>query len=404
MTDDRIRVLQVIANLDRGGGQEVVRTLVRHLPQAGCDPVVVSLADGPLRAEIEALGVPVEIVAGRTRSLTSGPAALGELRRIRRDLAAVVARHRPDVIQTHLLRSLDFLALTLRREPGVRAVFWTVHNAMLDLRADQLPGSQRWLLGPKRLAHRTLYRAGGRWADGFIAVSSDVADTVRAAYRPPPGRLAVIPNGVDIERYAREVDRDAVRASVGVAADAPLAIVVAKLMTQKGHAVLLDALPGVLERVQALRVVLVGEGELRVAIEERVSGAGLEDSVTFAGNRGDIPQLLAASDVFVLPSLWEGLPMALLEAMASGLPVVATAVSGTREVVEAGRSGILVPPGDAAALGTALIDVLERPELAASLGAAARSRVEDCYSARAQAKRHAELYRSRLASISGGET
>ena len=404
MTHDRIRVLQAIANLDRGGGQEVVRTLVRYLPEAGSDPVVVSLADGPLRGEIEALGVPVEIVRGRTKALTSGPAAIGELRRIRRDLAAVVARHRPEVIQTHLLRSLDFLALTLRREPGVRAVFWTVHNAMLDLRADQLPGAQRWLLGPKRLAHRTLYRAGGRLADGFIAVSSDVAETVMAAYRPPSGRLSVIPNGVDVERYTQAVDRNAVRASIGVAPEAPLAIVVAKLMTQKGHAVLLDALPGVLDRVAGLRVVLVGEGELRGALEARVAGAGLQGSVTFAGNRGDIPQLLAASDLFVLPSLWEGLPMALLEAMASGLPVVATAVSGTREVIEDGRSGILVPSGDAPALGAAMIAVLERPETAASLGAAARSRVEDCYSARAQAQRHAELYRSRLASTSGGTT
>lgn len=404
MTHDRIRVLQAIANLDRGGGQEVVRTLVRYLPEAGSDPVVVSLADGPLRGEIEALGVPVEIVRGRTKALTSGPAAIGELRRIRADLARVVARHRPEVIQTHLLRSLDFLALTLRREPGVRAVFWTVHNAMLDLRADQLPGAQRWLLGPKRLAHRTLYRAGGRLADGFIAVSSDVAESVRAAYRPPSGRLSVIPNGVDVERYTQAVDRNAVRASIGVAPEAPLAIVVAKLMTQKGHAVLLDALPGVLDRVAGLRVVLVGEGELRDALEARVAGAGLQDSVTFAGNRGDIAQLLAASDLFVLPSLWEGLPMALLEAMASGLPVVATAVSGTREVIEDGRSGILVPPGDAPALGAAMIAVLERPETAAALGAAARSRVEDCYSARAQAQRHAELYRSRLASISGGTT
>lgn len=404
MTHDPLRVLQLIANLDRGGGQEVVRTLVRYLPEAGCDPVVVSLADGPLRGEIEALGVPVEIVRGRTKALTSGPSAIGELRRIRRDLAAVVARHRPEVIQTHLLRSLDFLALTLRREPSVRAVFWTVHNAMLDLRADQLPGSQRWLLGPKRLAHRALYRAGGRMADGFIAVSSDVAETVRAAYRPPSGRLSVIPNGVDVERYAHSVDRDAIRVAIGVATEAPLAIVVAKLMTQKGHAVLLDALPSVLERMDRLHVVLVGEGELRGVLEERVEAAGLTGSVTLAGNRGDIPQLLAASDLFVLPSLWEGLPMALLEAMATGLPVVATAVSGTREVIEDGRSGILVPPGDAAALGAAMIEVLERPETAASLGAAARARVEDCYSARGQAERHAELFRSRLASISGGTT
>jgi len=404
VTRHRIRVLQLIANLDRGGGQEVVRTLVRQLPDARCDPVVVSLADGPLRREIERLGVPVEIVAGRSRALTAGPAAIAELRRIRNDLGRLVARYRPQVIQTHLLRSLDFLALDLRREPGVGAVFWTIHNAMLDLRVDQLPGSQRRLLGPKRFAHRALYQAGGRVADGFIAVSSDVAASVRAAYHPSPGRLAVIPNGVDVERYAEPVDREAVRRSIGVPPAAPMAIVVAKLMTQKGHAVLLDALPRVIGRVPDLHVVLVGEGDLRAELESRVAAMGMAGRVTFAGNRGDIPHLLAASDLFVLPSLWEGLPMALLEAMATGLPVVASAVSGTSEVIEPGRSGLLVRPGEPTALGDAMLTVLQDRSVAAALGAAARARVEACYSARVQAQRHAELYRARLATIGGGTT
>lgn len=302
------------------------------------------------------------------------------------------------------MRSLDFLALDLRREPGVGAIFWTIHNALLDLRADQLPGSQRRLLGPKRFAHRALYQAGGRVADGFIAVSSDVAASVRAAYHPPPGRLVVIPNGVDIERYAEAVDREAVRRSIGVPPDAPMVIVVAKLMTQKGHAVLLDALPRVLAREPALRTVFVGEGDLRGELETRVAAGGMAGSVIFAGNRGDIPQLLAAGDLFVLPSLWEGLPMALLEAMATGMPVVASAVSGTREVIEPGRSGLLVPVGEPEMLADAMLMVLTDPQAAASLGAAARARVEACYSAHIQAQRHAELYRARLATIGGGAT
>lgn len=402
MTADPIRTLQLIANLERGGGQEVVRTLVRYLPDAGVTPTVVSLADGPLRGEIERLGVPVEIVSGRTRSLMSGPAAVSELLRIRRDLAAVIARHRPQVVQTHLLRSLDFLALSLRREPGVEAVFWTVHNALLDLRADQLPG-QRWLLGAKRLGHRTMYRAGSRLIDAFIAVSSDVAASIRSAYRPPSGRLAVIPNGVDTQRYGGEADRRAIRASMGVPLGGSLGIVVAKLMAQKGHAVYLDALPMVLEQVPGLHTAFVGDGELRHALERRAAQLGVADHVSFLGSRGDVPALLGAADLMVLPSLWEGLPMALLEGMASRLPVVATAVSGSREVIEPDRSGVLVEPGDAAALAAGMISVLRDPSKAASLGEAARLRIEDCYSARTQALRHADLYRSRLALHRGGE-
>jgi glycosyltransferase involved in cell wall biosynthesis len=400
MSTEQIRALHIVANLERGGGQEVVRTLVRYLPEAGVSPVVVALADGPLRGEIEGLGIPVEIITGRRHSVSSGLGALYELRRIHADLARVIARHRPQVVQTHLLRSLDFVVLSLRREPGVRAVFWTVHNALLDLRADQLPG-QRWLLGPKRAGHRLLYRAGGRLVDGFIAVSSDVGNSVRAAYRPPNDRLTVIPNGVDTERYAVSIDRREVRVRAGLPVDGPLAIVVAKLMEQKGHAVYLDALPGVLERVPGLHTAFVGDGALRDVLRARAARLGVAGKVSFLGSRDDVPALLSASDLFVLPSLWEGLPMALLEAMASRLPVVATSVSGTREVVEPDRSGVLIAPGRADMLAAAMAEVLRDGERADALGAAARLRVEDWYSARTQALRHARLYRTRMAMTEG---
>jgi glycosyltransferase involved in cell wall biosynthesis len=395
--------MHLIANLDRGGGQEVVRTLARHLPAFGVDPVVVTLKDGPLRQEIEALGVPVEVMGGRTHSILAGPVALAELARVRRDIIGLARAHRVQVLQTHLLRSLDFLTLTTRQREGIRSVYWTVHNAQLELRADQVP-NPRWALAPKRLSHRAMYRVGGRMADGFVAVSDDVGKAVRLAYRPPLGRLTVIANGVDVDRYGMDVDRDAIRRSVGVEPGTPLIIVVAKLMRQKGHMNLIAALPTVVERHPALQVLLLGEGELRSELEAAVREAGLLRHVAFLGNRADVPDLLAASDLFVLPSLWEGLPMALLEAMASRLPVVATSVSGTREVLEHGRSGVLVPAGSAAELAEGILQVLGQPGVARSLGDAARRRVEDCYSARAQAARHAELYRARLASrpITGG--
>jgi glycosyltransferase involved in cell wall biosynthesis len=397
-----ISTLQIVGNLDRGGGQEVVRTLARFLPEEGCAPVVVTLRDGPLRAELEALGIPVEIVAGRTRPFLS-TGSVAELRRIRSDLDHLVRRHRAEVVQTHLLRSLDFLVLSLRGHGTLRAVFWTVHNAMLDLRADQLPGG-RWLLWPKRAIHRLLYRVGGRQVDAFIAVSADVAEAVQRDYRPPRGKLAVIPNGVDVDRYGGSSKSGALRAELGIPASAPVAIVVAKLMEQKGHRILLKALPAVRRRVPDLHCLFVGDGHLRDEIAARVRDLGLADRVHLLGDRADVPDLMAVGDVFILPSLWEGLPMALLEAMASRLPVIATAVSGTREVLDDGRSGVLVPAGDAEALGGALTGLLEDPERAARLGAAARDRVEECYSARVQARRHAELYRSRLSSRMLGET
>ena len=387
-----VRVLQVVSDLGVGGGQEVVATLTRSLIAVDCIPVVVALRDGPLRADLERAGITVEVLRGRTQSLVALPAALAELRRVRRDFAAIVARHRPEVIQTHLLRALDFLVLTLRAERGVRRVFWTFHNARLDLRADQLSGHV-WLLGPKRLAYRVLYFAAGRTVDGFIAVSDDVGAAVRRQFHPPPGRVVTIPNGVDTERYGQLIDRAAVRERVGIPGDARVLIVVAKLMKQKGHEFLLRALPSLFERFPDLHVLLVGDGPLRSRLTDDIAQLPGAARVHLAGNRRDVGDLLAASDLFVLPSLWEGLPMALLEAMATGLPAVVTDVSGSGQVVVDGESGLVVPPGDVERLCAAIGLMLDDPDRAKRMGIAGRRRVDRFFSARVQAARHAALYR-----------
>ena len=387
-----LRVLQVVSDLGVGGAQEVVSTLSRYLREFECVPIVATLRDGPLRFDLEKLGIDVEVLPGRTRSLAQLPGAVGELRRLRGDLAALVSRHRVEVIQTHLLRSLDFLVLTLRAEPGVRRVYWTFHNAKLDLRPDQLP-AHPWLLRPKRFTYRLLYGVAGRSVDGFIAISEDVKEAVLKDFWVPRRRVFAIPNGVDTERYGQSVDRRSVRERVDVPADARILIVVAKLMEQKGHAFLLRALPALLERFKDLHVLFVGDGPLRPDLADGIARLQAASRVHLVGNRRDVSDLLAASDLFVLPSLWEGMPMALLEAMASSLPVVATQVSGSAQVVADGESGILVPAADAERLGEAIARLLDDPAEARRLGEAARARVVAAFSARTQAARHAELYR-----------
>jgi glycosyltransferase involved in cell wall biosynthesis len=393
--DPQLRVLHVIGNLDVGGAQEVVRSLAPALAGCGVEASVLTLRDGPMREALEADGVRVHVVPGRRRSLVRDPRAWSELRRIRRDVTEAVVRERADILQTHLLSSLDFLMLgvgTRRRRPSV---IWTFHNARLDLRPDQLPAGDR-TLGLKRRGYRLGYRSASRIAAALVAVSGEVGRSVANELRPAPGRLVVIPNGVQVDRYGGAGGRDAARDALGVPRDAFLLICVAKLYEQKGHAVLLDAF----ERLQAaedVHLALVGDGPLRAELAERIRGSGQGARVHLAGIRDDIPSLLAASDAFVLPSLWEGLPMALLEAMASGLPVVASRVAGTEEVLAGTDAGLLVEPGDADALGAALDRMIGDAELRRRLGSSARERVAERYSVAAQAAAHAELYREVLA-------
>ena len=392
MRDDQPTAMHIISNLETGGAQEVVRTLAAYLPEAGCRVVVCTFKDGPLRHAIEALGVAVEVLPRRRASVLNLPGFLRDMLRIRRALLALVARHNVTIIQTHLLRVLDFLVLSLRLHIPQLLIFWTIHNYNFALRKDQLP-RHRWLLGPKRLIYRLLYRLGAHWVDGFVAVSGEVAPAIVQTIGPVQRKISVICNGVDVQRYMQPVDRSAIRRQLNLPEDARLLIVVGTLKTQKGHRYLLAALPEVIAQCPDLHLLIVGDGELRADLTQHIQTLGLDSHVRLLGNRQDVPALLAASDYFVLPSLWEGLPMALIEAMAGGLPVIATEVSGTRQVMIDGTTGLLVPPGDVAQLRVALLQLATNPDLARSMGAAAQQRVLTAFSAHKQAAEHVALYR-----------
>jgi glycosyltransferase involved in cell wall biosynthesis len=311
-----------------------------------------------------------------------------------------VQKYEIDVIQTHLLRSLDFLVATLRFGAQRPLIFWTVHNFNFALRPEQLPRF-RWLAGAKQAVHSWLYRRMARWANGFIAISNDVETAIVKTIGPVQDRIAIISNGVDMRRYQSSTDRFATRRALGFTEDDILYTVVGTLKEQKGHRYLIEAVTPLIARTPRLHILIVGDGELRGSLEAQVRAAGIETNIHFLGNRSDVAALLAASNVFVLPSLWEGLPMALIEAMASGLPVIATLVSGSQQVVEQGRSGILVPPGEVTPLRQAMEDLLADPERARLLGKAAQRRIEEAYSARRQAEEHLVLYRREWSHLHG---
>ncbi len=388
--DDMPRVLMVIANLDRAGAQIGVAALAVELRLLGCFTALCAFRDGPLREELERNHIPVHILADRRATVLVPSRFASEMRRIRRALVDIVKQHRINIVQTHLLRTLDFLVLTLKKEKTVRQIYWVFHNVRWQLKPDDLP-TNAWLLGPKRAAVRTLYRSLASQASGLIAVSEQVGNTLKHDLGPLQNRIRVIPNGIDISRFGNGGDRATIRRALGLPDDAVIGMCTARLARQKGHSWFITAANPVLTRFPKLHFVLVGDGPLRKEMTEQVRGTGLEGRVLLLGERTDVSELLAGSDLFVLPSLWEGMSLALLEAMASGLPVIATDVSGTRQVIRDGVDGLLVTPQDRGALQTALIELLTNPVRAKGLGQAARARVES-FTIEKRARAYLDLY------------
>jgi L-malate glycosyltransferase len=395
LSTGKLRVMHLILNLDIGGGQQVVRTLVEYLAEDECAPIVCAFKDGPLRQEIEQLGIKVELVPPRRYSIIAFPWFVADMVRVLRSLTRLVRQYDIDVIQTHLLSTLAFLTLCLRWTTRIHAIFWTFHSANFVLTANQLPRF-RWQLGPKRYVHKLIYRLAARWVSGYIAVSEQVKDSLVQVIGPIQDKIVVICNGVDLKRYSRPVDKALVRSRLGLDAQAFLIIMVGTLREPKGHCYMIEAMSELVSRHPNMHALFVGDGELREELRAQAARLGLVEHIHFLGNRSDVPDLLAASDLFALPSLWEGLSMALLEAMASGLPIVASAVSGTVQVMLPDETGLLVPPKDVPKLVEAIEQLLSNPTRAQSMGTAARQRVETEFSAEKQAGEHLALYRRLL--------
>lgn len=251
-------------------------------------------------------------------------------------------------------------------------------------------GGYPWFV---QAADRTL----ARFTAQCIAVSEATKEFAVTQQGYLPSRVAVWHNSVDLERFAppSAAERAAARASLGLPSDVPVAVVVARLDQVKGVDILLDAWPTVVRRVPAARLVVAGDGPLRDDLVARLSAHGaVQDSVDFLGYRSDVPNVLHAADLLALPSRSEGMPLAALEAFASGLPVVAHAVGGVPELVVDGANGRLVAPHHEA-LAAALADVLSNGDLRTRLASGARASVESL-GLRVFAGRLERLYREIL--------
>jgi glycosyltransferase involved in cell wall biosynthesis len=370
-----LRLLFVLTSAVRGGVEEVVLALATRL-----DPTDFRLAIAAPAGLLDAFAP--DLRATRVETVAVEADSWLRRREVER-LARFVDRWRPHVVNAHLFRS-TLVAAPLARWHRVPAVVETYH------------GREGWRQGRLRGSF-ALDRAVSRLVDRVIAVSEAARDFLVRGKGYPERKVVVVPNGRDLATFRPGTHRDAVRQELGLAPSTPVAGVVGRLEHQKGHVHLLEAWPAVLAAFPDARLLLAGDGGLRADLEARARALGGAAGVAFLGFRSDVPRLLDAMDVVVLPSLYEGMPLTAIEASAMARPVVATAVDGTVEVVRDGVTGYLVPPADPPALAAAVTRLFADPESAARMGRAGHGWARERFDIDRQVEATARVYRSALA-------
>jgi glycosyltransferase involved in cell wall biosynthesis len=232
----------------------------------------------------------------------------------------------------------------------------------------------------------------GRFVDRYIAVSEANGRYLVNEKRLPARKVKVIQNGANLDRFHPSNPPPGLKESLGFALDDPVLLVAARLDAQKGHRVLLDAIPLIQAEFPRVRLVCVGQGSLQEELERHVAKLGISEAVRFAGYYSDILPWLALADICVLPSFYEGLPLVAIETLAAGKAMVATAVDGTPEVIVDGRTGLTVPPGDVKALAAAIIRLLRDPALRGRLASAGREWVLSRFTQERQIRETEEFY------------
>ncbi len=353
------KVFYLLDSLNVGGTETQAVELARRMPAAGYQVTLGCLrAQGPLLQKLAE--TPVVLQEFHPDGGIDSLAGIYQLLRLSRFLR----KKKFDIVHTHDLWS-NLMGVPAARLAGVPAIV----SSRRDL------AHFDWYQGKRRAWLRRIQNLSG----AVLANASPIRDALIAEDRFAPEKVHVIHNGIDVEKFRNARDRrDVLFPNVG---DGKLVVLVGNMHSDvKGHPWLIECAPRVTREFPAVRFVLVGDGARRAQFEQQVSSLGLAQNFLFLGSRADIPDILAACDIAVLPSRAEGLSNALLEYLAAGLPTIASRVGGNSEVVEDGANGFLVPPDDSEALGVALLKMLRDPELMRRFGERGREFVVQNFS------------------------
>ncbi len=363
-------VLHLIETGGPGGAERMMVQLAAGLGSEYRSEAAL-IRDSWLGTALRMRGVPVKMLRHKSQ---------GSFWRLRdvatlRDLVRVIRERRVAILHTHEF-FMNTVGLVASLSTGVPLVA-TVHgkNDYAD-----------------RLRRRVAYRLVGRFAGQMIAVSENIRFFLAEQVGIPSDRIRVVPNGVGLDEEPPRERLSALRTSLGLDQDSKVVGTVGSLYPVKGHTYLMDAIAPVVRRFAHVVLLIVGRGGLREELEAQARRLGIARHLRFLGHREDVRDLLALCDIFVLPSLFEGMPLALLEAMAAGVPCVATGVGGIPEVVEDGKTGLLVGPGDSDGLAKGIAALLESRTLANELRGAARDAVARRFSLAGMVRAYQEIY------------
>jgi len=365
----RIKVLECIRQGKIGGGESHLLSLVENLDRTRFEPVALSFTDGPMIGRLREMKVENHVIHSEK------PFDIRVWGRVKRYLR----EQQVDLVHAHGTRA-NSNVLWAARSLGI-PVIYTVHG--WSFHPDQHPLVRRMrILGERYLVSRSSLN---------ISVSASNQESGKKYI--PSFESVVINNGIDKNKFNPDRVYPDVRIELGIPAGAMLVLFIARFTAHKQPLVLLEAFARALPENPDLHLLMVGDGDQQATAVEMVKRKGLTDKVTFQSFRQDVPAVLAAADIFVLPSLWEGLPIGLLEAMAMGKAVIASEVDGTREIVRSGENGWMVSTdGLEDRLVEALVRLSKDPVQRAVLGAGAIETVSGQYNAAVMTRQIEQLY------------
>lgn len=367
---DKIKLVQVIGGGEIGGAEEHVLALLTRLDREYFEPSLICLCQGPFAALASEKGIPTaEIIMKHKLDLTTIPT-----------IRTFIKENKIDLVHTHGVRANLVARLAARREG--RPVVTTIHSALRYDYTSRLEATVAGIIS--RLTHPL--------TDRFIAVSEAVQEDLIAG-GVSKERIVTIYNGLDFSRFDNAKPAAITRQELGLPLDQPVVALIGRLHPVKGHADYFQAARQILQERPGVRFLAVGEGPIREELTQMVNDLGIVRQVIFTGYCPDIKNILNAIDILCLPSLMEGLPLVVMEALYFGKPAVATRVGGIPEIIKDGHNGLLVPPQDATALAAGLLRLLSEPNLRQRLGETGQKQTPD-FSIDSMVSRTGALYRT----------